>query len=146
MGRLKGRELPSRIGKATSRLQRKDKDEAARHRRRDAEKSWRSWQKTARWQKLRLKIRRRDAVDISDRPDLIPMFVLFPGAPWLWPRCQKTGVILMGRHPAPDSPVADHILPHRGDPGLFWDEANLQTVSKAWHDREKQKREHAAGL
>ena len=74
------------------------------------------------------------------------MFVLFPGEPFLWPKCQQTGVILMGKDPAHDSPVADHILPHRGDPALFWDEQNLQTVSKAWHDREKQRREHAAGL
>ncbi|MFQ6550491.1 HNH endonuclease [Aestuariibius sp. 2305UL40-4] len=123
MGRLRGRELPSRIGKPTSRLQRKDADEADRHRRRDAELPWRSWQKTARWQKLRDRILARDGLV-----------------------CQQTGVMLLGKHPAPNSPVVDHKLPHRGDPDLFWDETNLQTVSKAWHDREKQKREHAAGL
>lgn len=52
--------------------------------------------------------------------------------------CRKTGIILIGKYPAPDSPVVDHIHPHRGYEHLFWDEANLQTVSKAYHDAEKQ--------
>jgi 5-methylcytosine-specific restriction protein A len=34
--------------------------------------------------------------------------------------------------------VVDHILPHRGDEALFWAESNLQTVSKTYHDKEKQ--------
>ncbi|MFQ6553407.1 HNH endonuclease [Aestuariibius insulae] len=123
MGRLKGRELPSRIGRPTSRLARHDDGEAARHRRRDSEKPWRAWQKTARWQKLRLRVLNRDGLV-----------------------CQQTGVLLIGLHPAPNSPVVDHILPHRGDPVLFWDVQNLQTVSKQWHDREKQRREYAEGL
>ena len=93
---------------------------------------------TARWQKLRLKILRRDAVDISDRPHLMPLHVLFRDSPWLWPVCQKTGVLLTGAKFAPDSPVVDHIIPHRGDMVLFWDEDNLQTVSKAYHDKVKQ--------
>jgi hypothetical protein len=37
--------------------------------------------------------------------------------------------------------VVDHIKPHRGDPELFWDEANLMAVSKAYCDSEKQKAE-----
>ncbi|MBO0140213.1 HNH endonuclease [Agrobacterium sp. Ap1] len=57
--------------------------------------------------------------------------------------CQKTGVILLGKHPAPNSPVADHIVPHRGDPALFWDKSNIQTVSKAYHDSQKQREERA---
>lgn len=52
--------------------------------------------------------------------------------------CQQTGAALIGRHPAPNSPVVDHKRPHRGDPKLFWDEGNLQTVSKAYHDKVKQ--------
>lgn len=93
---------------------------------------------TARWQRLRLRILRRDAVDISDRVHLMPAHVLFRDAPMLWPRCCKTGVILTGKYPAADSPVVDHITPHRGDLALFWDEENLQTVSKAYHDKVKQ--------
>lgn len=30
--------------------------------------------------------------------------------------------------------VVDHITPHRGDPRLFWDEANWQPMCKACHD------------
>lgn len=52
--------------------------------------------------------------------------------------CQQTGVPLIGRHPAPDAPVVDHKIPHRGDPELFFDLDNLQSVSKEWHDKEKQ--------
>ncbi len=70
---------------------------------------------TARWQRLRLKILNRDG----------------------W-QCQATGVALVGRYPAPNSPVVDHIRAHRGDLDLFWDEDNLQAVSKAYHDRVKQ--------
>jgi hypothetical protein len=30
--------------------------------------------------------------------------------------------------------VTDHIIPHQGDPGLFWAQWNLQTLSKRQHD------------
>lgn len=76
------------------------------------------WLNTARWQRLRLKILARDQYT-----------------------CQQTGEMLAGKYPAPNSPVVDHIEPHRGDPDLFWDEDNLQSVTKAWHDREKQSKE-----
>ena len=52
--------------------------------------------------------------------------------------CQATGVALVGPYPAANSPVVDHIRPHRGDPDLFWDEGNLQSVSREYHDRVKQ--------
>ena len=52
--------------------------------------------------------------------------------------CQATGVLLLAAYPAPTSPVVDHKRPHRGDPDLFWDEDNLQAVSKEYHDRVKQ--------
>ncbi len=74
--------------------------------------------KTARWQKLRQKILKRDG----------------------W-RCQQTGVLVIGKYPKPNSAVVDHIKPHRGDEALFWDESNLQTVSKEYHDKTKQKLE-----
>jgi 5-methylcytosine-specific restriction enzyme A len=31
--------------------------------------------------------------------------------------------------------VVDHIIPHRGDPDLFWDETNWQCLCKSCHDR-----------
>ena len=31
--------------------------------------------------------------------------------------------------------VVDHIVPHRGDPRLFWDEKNWQPLCKECHDR-----------
>ena len=55
--------------------------------------------------------------------------------------CEQTGVRLAGRYPSPSSPVVDHKRPHHGDPDLFWDEDNLQVVSKQFHDGEKQRQE-----
>ena len=31
--------------------------------------------------------------------------------------------------------VVDHIIPHRGDEKLFWDEANWQSLCKSCHDK-----------
>ncbi|WP_400245601.1 HNH endonuclease [Niallia sp. JL1B1071] len=31
--------------------------------------------------------------------------------------------------------VVDHIVPHRGDQDLFWDETNWQPLCKSCHDR-----------
>lgn len=31
--------------------------------------------------------------------------------------------------------VVDHIRPHRGDPALFWDTSNWQSLCKPCHDR-----------
>ena len=31
--------------------------------------------------------------------------------------------------------VVDHIIPHRGDERLFWDEGNWQPLCKSCHDR-----------
>lgn len=82
---------------------------------------WKAWYKLKRWQQLKLQVHLRDA------------YV-----------CQRTGVLCDGVYPAPNSPVADHIRPHRGDPVLFWDPDNVHTVSKAYHDSEKQKQEQAS--
>lgn len=79
-----------------------------------------NWYKTARWQKLRRAVFARDG------------YV-----------CQATGELCVGTHPAPNAPVADHIRPHRWDPKLFWDPANIQTVTKRYHDSEKQRQERA---
>jgi len=116
MGALKGRAMPSRLTAAPSRLRpATPSNETQRLKQRDQGQSWSGWKKTARWQKLRIEILRRDN--------------------WT---CQKTGVALVGKYPAPNSPVADHIKPHRGDPDLFWDPSNLQAVSKLYHDTTKQ--------
>lgn len=37
--------------------------------------------------------------------------------------------------------VVDHIEPHRGDPQLFWDETNWQSLCKDCHDGAKQSEE-----
>lgn len=90
---------------------------------RDAVQPWRAWYKTARWQRLRKKIILRD--------DMM---------------CRATGQLLTGVHPAANSPVVDHIVPHRGDEALFWDPDNLQTVSKSYHDSEKQRQEKSGAF
>jgi len=41
--------------------------------------------------------------------------------------------------------VVDHIIAHRGDMALFWDQANWQSLCKPCHDSVKQA-EEAAGL
>lgn len=78
----------------------------------------RSWYKSARWQALRLEVLARDLYT-----------------------CRQTGVVLTGKSPAPNSPVVDHVIPHKGDERLFWDPNNLQAVSKAYHDSDKRKME-----
>lgn len=95
--------------------------ETVRLEQRDDSTLWRKWYKTKRWRDLRERVLVRDG----------------------W-RCRQTGVILSGQHPAANSPVVDHVRPHRGDPALFWDVNNLQAVSKAWHDSVKQAIERAA--
>lgn len=72
---------------------------------------YRNWYKLKRWQDLRTRVFVRDCYT-----------------------CQQTGALLTGKAPAPNSPVAHHKQDHRGDPDLFWDEDNVETVSKAWHD------------
>ena len=94
--------------------------EIERSRQRDEANPWRAWYKTTRWQRLRLTILKRDLYT-----------------------CQRTGVLLTGKYPAPNSPVVDHKQPHRGDEQLFWEENNLHAVSKAYHDKVKQAEEQS---
>lgn len=42
--------------------------------------------------------------------------------------CLKSGVLT-------PATVVDHIIPHRGDRSLFWDENNWQPLCKGCHDR-----------
>ncbi|MEZ2132481.1 MULTISPECIES: HNH endonuclease [unclassified Sinorhizobium] len=53
--------------------------------------------------------------------------------------CQRCGVI----EPDTSKLVADHHIPHRGDPELFWDRTNLTCLCEACHSTEKQKEEQA---
>lgn len=91
-------------------------DSKARDKYRENTQHWRKWYHSTRWQKLRMRIITRDKYT-----------------------CQRTGALLMGKARAPDSPVVDHIISHNGDEKLFWDESNLQTVSKEYHDSVKQR-------
>lgn len=79
---------------------------------------YRTWYKSARWQRLRQQVLTRDLYT-----------------------CQQTGVLLIGGPNEPNSPVVHHIEPHKGNERLFWDLLNLQAVSKAWHDSEAQAQE-----
>jgi hypothetical protein len=89
-----------------------------RDKRYSADAQVRSWYHSARWKRL------REAVLIRDQ------FT-----------CQQTGVLLVGKHPAPNSPVVDHVVPHMGREELFWDPANCQSVAKSWHDSVKRSEE-----
>lgn len=78
---------------------------------------WRGWYNLARWKKLRARVFKRD------------LFTC---------RCGCDHI----EHDAAQL-VADHIKPHRGDPALFWDERNIQTLRKSpCHDKVKQAQEH----
>lgn len=91
------------------------------------EKPWRALYKTKEWYRLRAAVFDRDSVTLPDGRRV--------------PKCQKTGVLLTGKHPAPNSPVADHVERHRGDRVRFFDPANVTTVSKIYHDSIKQSQE-----
>ncbi len=74
---------------------------------------WRRWYSTAKWQKLRLSILKRDAFT-----------------------CQMKGC---GRVEIDTALlVADHKVAHRGDPDLFWDAANLECLCQRCHNVIKQ--------
>ena len=107
------RPLPPRVGAAVG-------DRQAQDRNRFASAPWRAWYKTKRWADLRLAVFVRDG------------FI-----------CQRSGVMCIGVDPEPNSPVANHKRPHRGNPALFWDIDNIETVTKAVHDGLIQREEQA---
>lgn len=121
MARL--RTLPSRVSAAPSRIGRAPRHTGSTPKRERNHLPWRAWYSTAAWRELRLKVFERDG------------YV-----------CQRTGVICTGKHPAPDSPTANHKIRHNGDPALFWSIENLETVTKAEHDSVIQKEEYQAFL
>lgn len=121
MGRLKS--LKPRIGTLAPRVGYVPGDEKARDRQRAAVNDWRGWYKLKRWADL------RHAVFLRDNYT-----------------CRRTGALCIGKHPAPNSPVANHKRPHRGNPDLFWDINNIETVTKAVHDSEIQREERTMPL
>jgi 5-methylcytosine-specific restriction protein A len=62
-------------------------------------------------------------------------------------RWQKARKVYLAKHPLCEcnecktmgrllpATVVDHIIPHKGNKGLFWDQANWQAMSKKCHDR-----------
>lgn len=82
---------------------------------------WRKWYGTARWQRLKERVHLRDGYI-----------------------CQRSGVICAGKGQDWNAPVANHKVAHRGDPTLFWDENNIETVTKRVHDSEIQAEEARA--
>lgn len=114
------RTLKANVAPLEPRLGRLPGDQKARDRERRATQPWREWYKSPRWEALRQAVFARDLYT-----------------------CQRTGILCIGKSPAPDSPVAHHKIPHHGDPKLFWDINNVQTVCKAEHDGPIQQEERA---
>ena len=84
-------------------------------------KPWRAWYNDPDYRAMRLRVFKRDGY-----------------------RCQISGVLCVGVGNMPNAPVADHIKEHNGDPVLFWDQDNIQTLAKSVHDSIKQRQENAA--
>jgi len=97
--------------------------EKARDQHRSNTQPWRAWYKTDRWERLRRQAFERDLYT-----------------------CQRSGELCAGNGNDPNSPVANHKVPHRGDPSLFWDINNIETVTKRIHDSLIQAEERRAQL
>lgn len=71
---------------------------------------------------------------------------------YIWQRDQYVckwhgcGKLLIGKAPSPNSPIAHHIKPHRGNATLFWDAANIMTVCKECHDGAVQRYERTGRI
>jgi 5-methylcytosine-specific restriction protein A len=69
-------------------------------------------------------------------------------------RWQKARVAFLRQHPlcvmcldadrTTPATVVDHVVPHRSDQRLFWDESNWQSLCKRHHDRDKQRIERGS--
>jgi hypothetical protein len=118
MGKLKA--LSPRLAALPPRLGHAPGDRKANDRARDASAPWRRWYDTARWKKLRQQVFVRDG------------FV-----------CQRSGELCSGAANTPNAPIANHKVPHRGNPALFWDIDNIETVTKRVHDTIIQSEEQA---
>ena len=49
--------------------------------------------------------------------------------------CQRRGLVRAAT-------IVDHVIPHKGDERLFFDESNWQPLCKTCHDQVKQAEEH----
>lgn len=78
-----------------------------------ARADYKKWYKSKRWQKLRKE-------HLAKEP-----YCVCP---------QHKGKMVEGN-------TVDHIVPHRGDPRLFWDKNNLQTLTASCHSSGKQSEE-----
>lgn len=114
--------LKPRMQSLSSRLTGAPQNETERSRQRMVENPLRRLYYTARWSSLRSSVLTRDGY-----------------------ACQRCGCLCIGRYPAANSPVCDHIRPHRGVEARFWDEGNLQTLCKGCHDSAKQAEERRRG-
>jgi 5-methylcytosine-specific restriction protein A len=94
-----------------------------RDQRRYVEQPWRKWYNTKEWQELRLAAFYRDGYI-----------------------CQRTGVMCVpgGTGQEDNAPVANHRIPHKGDPLLFFNLDNVETTSKKAHDEIVQREEKQA--
>lgn len=90
--------------------------ERSRHRRETV--AWRAWYDTPEWRRLSWAVRVEACFT-----------------------CRMCGRIAAEK----GASVCDHIVPHRGDRGLFFDRSNLQCLCKTCHDGRKQAEERAAG-
>lgn len=86
-------------------------------RRRREEVPWRGWYKTARWQRLR-------QIQLNAEP--------------VCRMCKQQDRTTEAR-------VADHVIPHRGDPDLFW-HGELQSLCLSCHSGAKQREEKSGGF
>jgi 5-methylcytosine-specific restriction protein A len=114
MGRLSA--PPALVAKLQPTITQSPQDEKQRSRYRDRTQHWRAWYKLKRWTDLRWRVLTRD---------------LFT--------CRMCGRIEGNTSRL----VCDHRAPHHGDPALFWDEANLQTLCSPCHDSAKQREERS---
>jgi hypothetical protein len=92
-------------------------DAAARDRYRTDTQPWRAWYVSKRWRKLRWQVLTEHLFTCTGCKRVVT------------PSSQA---------------VVDHKVPHRGDPRLFWDHANLQCLCKPCHDSVKQREEASA--
>lgn len=70
-------------------------------------------------------------------------------------RWQRARLLHLAEHPlcvscesrgqVTEATVVDHRIPHRGDPGLFWDHDNWQSLCKECHDRKTATHDGAFG-
>lgn len=109
--------LPPTIGRLANTLNSNEPQEQTRSSKRYADAPWRKWYSLKRWKSLRWQVL------------VEAMF-----------RCSRCGNTMAQSKDL----VADHKVPHRGRPDLFWDRNNLVCMCKTCHDTIKQREEQSA--